>query len=169
MKERPQLQLDVPIAFLPQLDRPSLAAERLRGQLLKREREEHRGKKEAGDAANEAALADPAEHFRLLVAQYRSDLGKSAQLPAPALAIEAARSRKDMPSFEPAISGLEAALIEHIEVPDLELEALGRKRVRAIQDVLLSDGDIDASRVFVINAPAKSDAGDKVRLEMSLK
>jgi hypothetical protein len=169
LKERPQLQLDVPIAFLPELDRPSLAAKRLREQLLERERKEHPRKQGAGDAANEAALADPAQHFRLLVEQYRSDLGKSAQLPASALAIEAAKNKKDAPPFEPAIADLEAALSEHIEVSDLELESLGRKRVQAIQDALLSDGEIDASRVFVINAPAKPDAGDKVRLEMSLK
>ena len=49
------------------------------------------------------------------------------------------------------------------------LQALGKRRTRAIQDVLLADGGIDASRVFIINAPAKTDDKGNVRVEMALK
>ena len=51
----------------------------------------------------------------------------------------------------------------------MDLQALGKRRTRAIQDVLLADGGIDASRVFIINAPAKKDDNGNVRVEMALK
>jgi hypothetical protein len=86
-----------------------------------------------------------------------------------ALAIQTAKSKKDAPPVEPAIPELEAALIAHIEVPEVALQELGKKRTEAIQDALLTDGGIDGSRVFVINGPPKAESGDKVRVEMSLK
>jgi hypothetical protein len=115
------------------------------------------------------ALANPQEHYRLLLAEFQADLGKDTELPPTAAAIQNAKSKKDAPPVETAIPDLEAALIGQIEVPDLELEALGKKRTRAIQDVLLADGGIDASRVFIINAPAKADDNGNVRVEMALK
>ena len=60
-------------------------------------------------------------------------------------------------------------LIGQIDVPDLQLQDLGKRRTRAIQDALLSDGGIDASRVFIINGAAKTDDNGKVRVEMALK
>jgi hypothetical protein len=115
------------------------------------------------------ALANPQEHYRLLLAEFQADLGKDAELPPTAAAIQNAKSKKDAPGVETAIPDLEAALIGQIEIPDVELQALGKRRTRAIQDVLLADGGIDASRVFIINAPAKADDNGTVRVEMALK
>lgn len=169
LQERPQLQVDLPIVFSQQLDRPVLAAKVLRQKLLARERSEHPPKKQDDEAAREAALSNPLEHYRLLLAEYQAELGKSAPLPPLALAIQTAKSKKDAPPVEPAIPELEAALIAHIEVPEVALQELGKKRTEAIQDALLTDGGIDGSRVFVINGPPKAESGDKVRVEMSLK
>jgi hypothetical protein len=119
--------------------------------------------------ALDPALADPLEHYRLLLAEYEADLGKGTPLPASALAIQSAKSKKDAPPVETAIPDLETALIGRIEVPDVDLQALGKKRTQAIQDVLLADGGIDASRVFIINGTAKTDDSGKVRVEMNLK
>jgi hypothetical protein len=168
LQERPQLQLDVPIVFSPQLDRPVLAAKILGGKLLARERSEHPPKQQGTDAAKEVALTTPLEHYRLLLAEYHSELGKTAELPPSAQAIQAAKSKKDAPPVEPAIPDLEAALVAHIDVPEVALQELGKNRTRAIQDALLTEGGIDASRVFVINGQAKT-TGDKVRVEMNLK
>jgi hypothetical protein len=115
------------------------------------------------------ALANPLEHYRLLLAEFQADMGKDTELPPTAAAIQNAKSKKDAPAVETAIPELEAALIGKIEVPEVELQALGKKRTRAIQDVLLADGGIDASRVFIINAPAKTDDSGNVRVEMALK
>jgi hypothetical protein len=54
-------------------------------------------------------------------------------------------------------------------VPDADLEALGKQRAQAIQDALLSDGQVDATRVFIVNAPPKPDSGDKVKVELAVK
>ena len=167
LKERPQLKLDVPIVFSPGLDRPQMAAARLRQELLARAQNTRQGKKHP-DTAGELALADPERHFHLLLDQYQADLGKEAQPPPSAAALQAAKA-KETPAYEAAIADLNAALINHIEVPDADLEALGKQRAQAIQDALLSDGQVDAARVFIVNAPPKPDSGDKVKVELAVK
>ncbi|HEY0767766.1 MAG TPA: DUF748 domain-containing protein [Steroidobacteraceae bacterium] len=167
LKERPQLKLDVPIVFSKSLDRPQMAATRLRQELLARVQDTRAGKKHP-DTAGEMVLADPEQHFHLLVDQYKADLGKDAPLPPSALAVQAAKS-KETPPYDPAIADLNAALIGHIEVPDADLEALGKQRAKAIQDALLSDAQLDPTRVFIVNAPPKPDAGDTVKVEMTVK
>jgi hypothetical protein len=123
----------------------------------------------SADAARDPALADPLQHYRLLLAEFEADVGKDAQLPPTAQAIQSAKNKKDAPPVETAIPELEQAIIPHIDIPDITLQDLGKKRTRAIQDVLLANGGIDASRVFIINGPAKADQDGKVRVEMSLK
>jgi hypothetical protein len=167
LKERPQIKLDVPIVFSKKLDQPQLASARLQQELSARAATTRAGKKHP-DTAAELALADPQQHFELLVEQYRADMGKDAQLPPTAQAIEAAK-KKDKPPFEPAIADLNAALIDHVQVPDTELEALGKQRAQAIQDALLADGQIEPARVFIVNAPPKPEDGDKVKVEMAVK
>jgi len=123
----------------------------------------------APPAPLDPALANPLEHYRLLLAEFQAEMGKDTELPPTAAAIQNAKNKKDAPGVETAIPELEAALIGQIEVPDVEQQALGKRRTRAIQDVLLADGGIDASRVFIINAPAKTDDSGNVRVEMALK
>src|ERR1700730_17240084 len=167
LKERPQLKLDVPIVFSRRLDRAQMAATRLREALLARVQNTGAGKRHP-DTAGEMMLADPEKHFHLLVAEYQAALGKDAQLPPSALAVQAAKDKEAAP-YEPAIADLNAALIDHIEVPDADLEALGKQRAKAIQDALLSEGQVDASRVFIVSAPPPPDTGGKVKVEMAVK
>jgi hypothetical protein len=54
-------------------------------------------------------------------------------------------------------------------VPDADLEALGKQRAQAIQHALLSEGQVDPSRVFIVNAPPQPDTGNKLRVEMAVK
>jgi hypothetical protein len=115
------------------------------------------------------ALTDPLQHYRLLLAEYQAELGKDTALPASATAIQNAKSKKDTPPVESAIPDLENALIGQIDVPDLQLQDLAKRRTRAIQDALLADGGINAARVFIINGTAKTDDNGKVRVEMALK
>jgi hypothetical protein len=53
--------------------------------------------------------------------------------------------------------------------PDADLEALGKQRAKAIQDALLSEGQVDSSRVFIVSVTPKPDTGDKVKVEMAVK
>jgi hypothetical protein len=180
LEEHTQLQLDVPIVYSQDLDGPVLAKRVLERKLILRA---HGGKLPPQVAATSAqaanapppavptdpALADPLQHYRLLLAEFQAELGKDAELPASAAAIQNAKSKKDAPPVESAIPDLESAIIAQTEIPDLQFQALGKNRTRAIQDALLSDGGIDASRVFIINGTAKTDDNGKVRVEMALK
>jgi hypothetical protein len=167
MKERPQLKLDVPIVYSTTIDRPKMAARLLNQELLTRVLNTRAGKKHP-DTAGEVALADPQQHFKLLVEQYQADLGNDSPLPPSAVAVQQAK-RGQTPPYDPAISDLNAALIEHIQIPDTDLDALGKRRAQAIQGVLLADGGVDPGRVFIVSAQPKPESGDKVKVEMAVK
>jgi hypothetical protein len=167
MKERPQLKLDVPIVYSTSIDRPRMAAKLLHQELVARVQNTREGKQHP-DTAAEVALADPKQHFKLLVEQYKEDLGKDTALPPTALAVQEAK-RSETPAYDPAIADLKAALIGHIQVPDTDLQALGKQRAQAIQGVLLADTEVDPGRVFIVVAPPKPDSGDKVKVELAVK
>jgi hypothetical protein len=167
LKERPQLKLDVPITYSKELDRPQLAAARLHGELEARVAGTRAGKKHP-QSAGEEALADPEKHYKLLLDQYKESLGKDAPLPASAQAVQSAK-HKETPPYEQAINDLDAALIGHVQVSDDDLVALGKDRAKAIQDALLSGGEVEPSRVFIVDAPPKPETGSKVQVEMAVK
>ena len=166
LTERPQLKLDVPIVASAGLDRPQMARAQLTRQLAVRAETSRQGRKHPAQAA-ELALADPATHFQLLVEQFRSDLGKDATLPPSAVAAQAAKKDESAP-YDAAIADLETALLAHIQVPDSDLEQLGRSRASAIQNALLSGGQVDPARVFIVNAAPKPDSGDTVKVELAV-
>ena len=149
------------------IDRPALAAARLRIELLAREQGTREYRRHP-DTAFDLALADPEKHFKLLLAQYQSGLGKDKPLPPSAVAVQQAK-RNETPPYEPASADLNAALLEHVQVPDSDLEALAKERALAIQGALVSNGQVETARVFVVNAPAKPQSGDKVKVELALK
>jgi hypothetical protein len=201
LKEKEKLELDVPITYSADLDRPGLATAHLNARLLELKQDQAGGSKrgkggsktvaaQPTSAANtspgdspppsavmdappptDPALTDPAQRYKLLVALYRAELGKSTPLPESAKAIEGSGKKKDSPPDYGAANGeLEAALLQKMPVPDNELEALGKHRARAIQEVLLVGTDLDPARVFVIGtAPKAPVEKDKVRVELALK
>jgi hypothetical protein len=166
LKERPQLKLDVPIVYSASTDRPQLAAVRLREALVARAQSGRTARKNPDSSAD--LLADPPQHFKLLLEEYKTDLGKDAQLPPSVLAVQQAK-HKETPAYDPAIADLNAALIDHIQVSDADLDALGKERAKAIQDALLSDTQIDPARVFIVNGAVKPQSGDKVQVELAVK
>jgi hypothetical protein len=167
MKERPQLKLDVPIVYADAIDRPALAAAGLRSELQARELATREGRKHP-DTALELALADPEKHFNLLLDQYQSELGKDKPLPPSVVAVQQVK-RKETPPYDPAISDLNAALIDHVQVSDDALAALGKERAHAIEGALVSEAQVEPSRVFIVNAPPKPQSGDKVKVELQVK
>jgi Domain of Unknown Function (DUF748) len=167
LKERPQLKLDVPITYSKELDAPRLAASKLHEELEARVAGTRAGKKHP-QSAGDAVFGDPEKHYKLLLDQYKESAGKDAQLPESVQAVQSAK-RKEAPPYDQAINDLDAALISHIQVSDEELVALAKDRAKAIQDALLSGGEVDASRVFIVDAPPKSESGSKVKVEMAVK
>ena len=166
LQERPQLKLDVPMVSSDSIDRPALAAARLHSTLLARVADTREGRRHP-DTAGEMAFADPNKHFKLLLAEYQAQLGKDKPLPPSAEAVQQAK-RGDTPPDDAAIADLNAALLEKIQVPDSDLEALGKARAQAIQQALVSNG-IDAGRLFIAKAPSKPQSGDTVKIELALK
>ncbi len=68
-----------------------------------------------------------------------------------------------------ANADLETALRPGIDSFDPALQALAQQRARAIQDALLSSGEVDPGRVFMLAAGATPATGDKIRIALSLK
>jgi len=175
LQARPSLELDVPSAYTPELDRPALGAQLLQSKLLElrsREAGAHKRGSPAPAPADASTLATPEEHFHLLVAEYRSELGRDAPLPPEAQAVVQAQSKKkaaEGPPLDPAIAALQSALLGRIVVSDDDLQALGRRRARVIQGALLGDGKIPPARLFVLNSTPTRAAGGRVRLELGLK
>ena len=141
LTERPALQLEVPTTYSPDLDRAAIAQRKLEGLLRSLPK------------STEAALADPAQRFELLVTQHQSDYGAKAPLPPAALAINAVRKSERDPagSRRPIWKWSRPSRMKH-GVEDSDLEQLGQMRARAIQDALLGSGTLDAARVFVMGA-----------------
>jgi hypothetical protein len=167
LKDRPQLKLDIPIVYSKTVDAPHLAARQLREELLAREQDTREGKKHP-DTAGQLALADPKQHLKLLLAQYHATLGKDATPPPSVEAVEKTKG-KEPPPYDAAINDLQAALLDHIQISDDDLAGLGKQRAQAIQDALLSDGQIEPSRVFIVNAPPQSGGGDMVKVALAVK
>ena len=175
---RPSLELDVPSAYAPELDRPALARAILTQRLIVLSGQRGAGsgsdnRRDAASAPFANPLADPAEHFRLLLAAYRSELGKAASLPpeveAAAAPKKSRKSEAPPPDLAPAIGALEAALLPRVKVSDDRLNSLGRRRARAIQDALLGAGKIEPQRLYVLNTAPTGIDGARVRFELGLK
>jgi len=157
---RPGLELDIPNSHSTATDGPALAEQQLQSQLRKR-----------AAVADDAPLpTDPAAVFNLLLAQYREEFGAKGPLPPATTALTTAKKSKGVTiDYAPATSELRAALLERIKIPDADLQALGTRRARAVQDVLLHGTNIDPVRIFLINGQAQAPPGNTVRLELALK
>jgi hypothetical protein len=160
--ERPQLKIDVPIAVVPELDRPALRAMLFDAQL--------RAAVAAGGAQKPAGTAptferlDPETQVVVLSKLYATAFGAQPRFP------ETVTSLKSKPDIIAAKRDfLSQALRDHVVVGDDELQSLGQRRAMALQQALLSDPQVAAERVFLV-ANDKAVASDgAVRLELSLK
>jgi hypothetical protein len=106
--------------------------------------------------------------LKLLLEEYQAELGKDKPLPPSVEAVQKAK-RNETPPYDQGISDLNAALIDHAQVPDSDLEALGKERAQAIEGALVSGGQIETSRVFIVQAPPKPQSADKVKVELAVK
>jgi hypothetical protein len=162
---RPQLKIELPIAVVPDIDRPALAAAQFNAQLAELEAAKGNRKK-AAPAAGPPSFdeLDPAAKLELLTQLYTKDVGAQPKYP------EAVTSLKQKPDIVSAkIEFLTAGIHEHLVVGDAELNALGQQRAMALEQALLADTQIQSERVFLV-ANNKATAKDGVvRLELSLK
>jgi hypothetical protein len=164
LTERPQLKIEVPIAWIADLDRPALVEARFSRQVRDTQAADRAGTKKAAAAEPEFGQLDPAVKVELLTRLYQRTIGGEPKYP------EAVTGIKTKPELAAAKADfLSQALHAHIAITDADLTALGQQRAMAIQQALLTGTQIDPARVFLaVNGKAKSQDG-QVRLEMSLK
>jgi uncharacterized protein involved in outer membrane biogenesis len=171
LAQRPQLQLEVPAVFAPDVDRPALAQRELRRELLALVRggalngaghgSAARGRQTAPQApVGREVLELPAAHYRLLRAAYQRAFGPKAALPAAA---------HKVPPFEPAILEMQSALLKRMQISDADLQALAGRRAQAIRSAILSAGGVDAGRVAVTAATPQASSEGKVAVKLGLK
>ncbi len=146
--ERPQLQIELPIAITAAADRPALIAARFAEELA-------------------PAGADEAAQLKLLTRLYTQAFGSAPQFPllppppaagAPAVDVKAAQREF-----------LRQALREHITVSDDDLKALAQARAQALQQAMVNGGQIDPGRVFLVANDRAKLQDNSVRLEVSLR
>ncbi len=156
LKERPGLQLDVPAVY-SEVDGMAIA-----NAAMAEKKPDTDGDAERG--------AEPNDRFEQLVEQYRAEFGAKATLPGSVPTVLDTRAKKRDPQMLATATGeLDQALRQKYAATPEQLEALGQARARAIQDALLSSGEIDPQRVFLIAAEAKPPVDGKVRVELALK
>ncbi|MEJ0098922.1 MAG: DUF748 domain-containing protein [Pseudomonadota bacterium] len=169
LRERPQLELDVPVSYATEADGAVLAAQKLHRQLQALLDRQARTQKNANPQTLDAVLADPARRFDLLLAQYRLDNGAGMAPPLATAILAMPREKVDPATFPAAGDELERAITTRQPITESELEELAQARARAIQDSLLGSGEIDPARVFLLGAKATPVTESKVRVALSLK
>lgn len=157
LQERPQLKLEVPIAILPEVDRPALIEARF-----------------IADAQAEQALQpnsqlrfdqlEPAARLRLLTTLYGKKFAHAPKFP------DSTGGKQTQPEEIAArIAFLEAELRARIVVDDADLQSLAQQRALALQQALLTDTALDPARVFLVASGKIKSQDGLVRLELSLQ
>jgi hypothetical protein len=167
LAERPQLKLEVPIAAVPNLDRPALVAAAFQSQLadLQAEGAGRSGRKGAVSLAPPAFdQLDPAAKLDVLARLYARDFGGEPKYPDSVTAI---KRKPELTSAK--IDFLTAALQEHIAVGEDQLTALAQQRALVLQRALLTDTGIDPARIFLVANDKATEKDGGVRLELSLR
>ncbi len=167
LSERPQLKIEIPIAWVGELDRPALAEAQFATQVREMQTAKSQQRKSPG-APSPGAPAyeqlDPAAKAELLTELYKKTFGAEPKYPPAVTDI------KPKPELAAAkVEFLSKALHEHIAIGDADLTALGQQRAMAVQQLLLTDTQLDPARVFLVaNDKARNQEGN-VRLELSLR
>lgn len=160
--ERPQLKIEIPIGWVSELDRPALAE----AQFMKQVHEAQSaasGRRKAAPTPDYETL-DAAAKVELLAQLYAKNFGGEPKYPPEVADI------KPKPELAAAkVEFLSKALHEHMTVTEGDLTALGQQRATAVQQLLLTETQLDPARVFLVaNDKAKGHDG-LVRLELSLQ
>ncbi len=134
LKERPGLELEIPMASNAELDQPVLQRGALDEELIAVKRRELLAKRKPVDTLDATVLADRNEYYRLL-----NEFALQQQVITED---EAKANRKKRPKAEEIefeITALEDLVRPKVEVPDTDLAELGRRRAQVVQELLLAE------------------------------
>jgi len=91
-------------------------------------------------------------------------------VPEPAVPAEGtSRAEAGVLAEAAALEFLEQAARSRVVIADGSLEGLGRSRADVIQRALLTDSELEPSRVFLVTEAKVGDKDGKVRFELGLK
>ncbi len=164
LAERPQLKIEVPIAVVPDIDRPALATAQFNAQLNELQTLKLGRKKSAGAAPTSYDQLDPGAKLDLLTGLYVKDVGAEPKYPP---AVTDLKQKPELVSAK--IDFLTQGIREHLVVSDADLNTLGQQRAMVLEQALLSDTQIDPARVFLVANDKVSSKDGLVRLELSLR
>jgi len=160
---RPQLKIDVPIATVSALDRPALVEAQFLAEVHAAQAAKGSAKKGAAEPPGLDQM-DPAARVDLLTQVYQKNVGGQPKYPDSVANIKA-----KLDAVAAKNDFLTQELHAHIAVDEAALQALGQQRAVAVQQALLTDTQIDPTRVFLVGNGKAKDQDGKVRLELSLK
>ena len=165
--ERPQLKIEVPIAVVPELDRPALVAARYAAELGAAQTAKGSPKKAASGASGALPafdLLDTATQLEVLTRLYLKDTGAEPKYPD---AVTGSASKADVAAAK--LDFLGKGIRDHIQVGESDLQALGQQRALALQQMLLADAQVTADRVFLVANDKATSKDGVIRLELSLQ
>ncbi|HEX4153264.1 MAG TPA: DUF748 domain-containing protein [Steroidobacteraceae bacterium] len=165
LQQRPQLNIEVPIAAVPDVDRPALVDAELNARLREAMLQTPKHKKQAAVADTPSFdQLDADSKLELLTRVYEHELGAAPRYPD---SVTAGKPKADQTSAK--IAFLMDALRKHLTVTDDSVRTLAEQRAQALQKALLDGTQIDPKRVFLV-ANNKAAAKDgEVRLQLSLR
>ena len=163
LNERPQIKIEVPIAWVGDLDRPALVDARFLTQVREAQSAKAGRKKSPADAPDFEQL-DTSAKVELLTQLYAKSVGGEPKFPQEVTNI---KTKPELASAKADF--LKQALREHISVTDDDLTALGQQRAMAVQQALLTDSQVDPARVFLVVSEKAKNQDGMVRLELSLR
>ncbi len=161
---KPDVNLDIPAGPGLREDAAALATEALHSAALA----EKPGKPPVAAAY---ATLDMEKKLDKLKALYKSKFGDSPKFPEDKVAkagMFAGGAEKDA-ARQSQIQWLETALMPRYAATDAQLAALGQARADAIRQVLLANGSMEPTRVFISTALAPVMQQDTVALELKVK
>ena len=167
--ERPQLKISVPLAGVPDLDRPAMIEAHLIESVQAQQQLKAPHKKGGQERTVPPFDSLPADaQLELLTSLYKKEFGSKPEFP-PAGSEQDAAADSKAAAKAANLDFLRQALRKHYGVSDDEIKALAQKRAEAVQQILLYETQIDPSRVFLVaNGKAKAQA-QGVRLELTLE
>jgi hypothetical protein len=169
LTERPNLKVEIPIGFAPELDRSGLW-ERKYQEAVTRTIARTQPPPHQGASMPSYEDLDPEAKLEVLAALYKELTGKRPRLaeapPAPKDA-----TRKGAKAWQKAyeLETLEAETRGKIIVQPSDLDDLGRRRAEAIERALTSGASLDSNRVLLRKEGKVGSEHGKVRLELRLK
>jgi hypothetical protein len=168
--DRPALKLDIPAGAATEADAAGIAQQRLQQALAG---EGKSGESKEGKPAPALDTLDPGDQVDALAKLYKQVMGEKAKPPESiedvAVAEDASRKEKRAQRDTAEADWMKQQLLAKYQPTPGELQALARHRAAAVQDALLSGGELEPTRVFIAANKVPVVHEGKVRLELGLE